>query len=166
VPFTMRAATKRAFTIGAVVTALTLIGSGVGGATIARKGPPKTTVKVTMIEFKVTAKPKSIKAGKVTFAVKNNGGIDHEFVVVRLPAPGAALPTFQDGSVNQTAIPATDVIGAIAKFKPHKTKKLVVASLTAGTYELLCNVVTPAPTSGGTALVHYARGMHSELTVR
>jgi uncharacterized cupredoxin-like copper-binding protein len=160
----MREATKRAYTIGLVVTAFTLLASGVSGAVVARKGPPKTTVKVTLIEFKVTAKPKSIKAGKVTFMAKNNGGIDHEFVVVRLSAPGAALPLLPDGSVNTAAVAATDVIGSIPAFKPHKTKKLVVASLAPGTYELLCNVVTQQ--SGGTALVHFARGMHTEITVR
>jgi uncharacterized cupredoxin-like copper-binding protein len=53
------------------------------------------TVDVKLRELKILPRPKSTKAGDVTFKVKNIGTVEHEFVVVK--TDGAALPTAADG---------------------------------------------------------------------
>ena len=71
--------------------------------------------------------------------MKNIGTDTHEFVVVRTQ-PGAELPTAEDGSVDEDAIPTADQIGELEDIKPKKVKSLT-KTLDSGDYVLFCNVV-------------------------
>ena len=67
---------------------------GVAGS--AQAAAPK--VKVTLKEFKVIPKPKSVKPGKATFTAKNTGNVGHELVVMKTNvAPGQAQGEGEQG---------------------------------------------------------------------
>lgn len=113
---------------------------------------PATAAKVAVLmgkpsEFKLTATPTSASAGKVTFAVANEGNVVHEMVVV--PAPNGAAGLKQpDGTGSETGSK-----GEVADLAPGKTARLTI-SLPAGKYVLLCNL--PG---------HFASGMYADFTV-
>ena len=68
-------------------------------------------------EWTVTEVSTSIAAGKVELAVTNNGKEVHEIVIVRA-GDATSLPKKSDGSVDEDAIPAADVVGEIADLAP------------------------------------------------
>ncbi|HVW18571.1 MAG TPA: cupredoxin domain-containing protein [Solirubrobacteraceae bacterium] len=104
-------------------------------------------VNVKLSDFKVAPSVKSVKAGKVTFVVKNAADMDHELVVIKTTRKAAKLPmsggrASEKGSVGE----AEDIAGG-------KTKRLTL-TLKKGHYALICNI-------GG----HYVAGMHADFTV-
>jgi nitrite reductase (NO-forming) len=86
----------------------------------------KADVNATLGEMFVKADTTSVKAGKVTFAVKNTGGTMHGFGIVAAPAkaPGGMLD------------PST--LLAKGKELAAGTGETVTAQLKAGSYELVC----------------------------
>ena len=107
-----------------------------------------TTVRVVEKEFTLVPKPASVRAGRVTFVVRNAGKIDHEFVVLKTNRPAGKLPM----KGTRAAEPGKQ--GEISKIKPGKSARLVL-NLKPGKYVLLCNF--PA---------HYKAGQYSAFTVR
>jgi FtsP/CotA-like multicopper oxidase with cupredoxin domain len=89
-------------------------------------GAMKDDVNATLGEMFVKADTTSVKAGKVTFAVKNTGGTMHGFGIVAAPAraPGGMLD------------PSTLV--AKGKELAAGAGETVTAQLKAGSYELVC----------------------------
>lgn len=106
-------------------------------------------VRVRLSEYRISADPAAAPAGRVTFAVTNDGAIPHEFVVVRTPKPAGAL---LDGA-------RADERGRAGVLDEHAltvgAKKALTLHLQAGHYALLCNL--PG---------HYEGGMHLDFTVR
>jgi uncharacterized cupredoxin-like copper-binding protein len=124
------------------------------------------TTNVHLEEFSMTVAPATVKAGNVTFVIKNTGSITHEMVLVRAPDI-AALPRVTVatadravGDVDEEAIPETDLPGE-ATVKAGATKTVTI-KLTPGTYTMICNIDTKQ--SDGTVLNHFQRGMHSVIT--
>ncbi len=124
-------------------------------------------MKVHLQEFSMTAAPTSVKAGAVTFAIKNTGTIDHEMVIVRAPDI-AALPLVTTatadravGDVDEEAIPEADKPGE-AEVKAGTTKSVTI-KLTPGSYTMICNIDTKQ--SGGTVISHFHEGMHAVFSV-
>ena len=112
-------------------------------------GPPKTTVRVTERDFRISA-PKRVSAGNFEVSVHNKGPDDHEFIVVRLRGKG--LPLRPDGlTVDEDAIEKATA-GALEPAEPGVHELSV--RLRPGRYELLCNMYG-----------HYAGGMHTKLVV-
>ena len=72
---------------GAVVTAGVII----GGAFSAGTATPKN-VSTRLTDFKIAAVPPSVSAGKVTFAARNAGKVEHELVVIRTGKDAGKLP--------------------------------------------------------------------------
>ncbi len=109
-------------------------------------------VAVTLADFSVTPDPTSASAGEVTFNVTNDATQIHEFVVVQTDLAADALPTNEDGDVDEEGegIEAVDEIEDIA---PDSEQSLTV-DLDAGSYVLFCNLPT-----------HYGQGMHTAFTV-
>jgi uncharacterized cupredoxin-like copper-binding protein len=107
-----------------------------------------TTVTVTEKEWSLTPKPARVKAGSVTFVLRNAGKLEHEVVVLRTNRAAAKLPTKGPRAVE------TGKQGEISKVKPGKSGR-VTLRLKAGKYVLICNV--PG---------HYKAGQHSAFTVR
>ena len=90
-------------------------------------------VAVTLKEFKVLPSPKSVKAGKVVFTVKNVGKVEHEMVVVKTnKAPGSLAGPGATASEK-------GALGEVKDLKNGQTGKLTL-TLKAGKYVLLCNL--------------------------
>jgi hypothetical protein len=114
-----------------------------------------TTVNVTLQEYSVIPAAASAPAGDVTFSATNSGAEDHELVVVKSDLDPGALPTKEDGSIDEAQV---DVIGEIEPFAAGSTEQAAF-NLDAGAYVLLCNIVDKE----GDA--HYKLGMRIGLAV-
>jgi uncharacterized cupredoxin-like copper-binding protein len=106
-----------------------------------------STVKITEKEFKITPLPTAVKAGKVTFKIKNAGALDHTFDVFKTSLSASKLPVKND---RVTLKP----FATSGPFKPGKSGTLSI-TLKPGKYVLLCNI------SG-----HYKAGQRIAFTVK
>jgi uncharacterized cupredoxin-like copper-binding protein len=105
--------------------------------------------KVTLSEFKISASPKSVSAGKVTFTVKNKGDIAHEMVVIKTSTAASKLKVAGNNRVSEKGS-----VGESGDLAGGKSKKLTL-NLKKGHYVLICNI--PG---------HYKGGMHADFTVK
>ena len=106
-----------------------------------------STVKVTEKEFKLTPSATSVKAGTVTFKIKNTGAIDHTFLIVKTSLAASKLP---QKSQRVTLKPLKQA----GPFKPGKGGT-VTLTLKPGTFVLYCNVAG-----------HYKAGQYARLVVK
>lgn len=125
--------------------------SGMNGAN--GTSAPAGNITVSLANWSVKLAATSAKAGTVTFralhAMDHSGGTEtagqiHDLDVARKNA---------DGSFTQ--------VGKVADIKMGQYKDLTL-NLTAGEYELQCNVVEQV---NGKLTSHYALGMHTAFTV-
>lgn len=102
----------------AVLAGLAIAGCGPGGPPGGgpQAGPPGPPglVAVSEKEWTITFPSSPIKAGRITFRVKNDGAIEHNFVI---EAARLQIDAIQPGQTKEAA-----------------------ADLRAGTYEVLCNI--------------------------
>ena len=106
------------------------------------------STKVTLSDFKVSASPKSVSAGKVTFNVKNKGDMEHELVIIKTSKSASKLPVSNDRASDKGEVgEIEDVAGGQSKKHAFNLKK--------GHYVLLCNI--PG---------HYKAGMRADFTVK
>ena len=113
---------------------------------------------VVLEEFAIIPESDSIDAGVIAFNVENTGPDDvHEFVVVKTDLEPDALPTDDDGSVDEDG-EALRVIGEIEDISVGETQTLIV-DLEAGAYVLLCNIYDPTVDEA-----HYSEGMTTAFT--
>ena len=151
--------TPRAIALSLLVS-LALVGCGGTPATTKPTGTPAgtpsasggTVVQVTEQEFSITPNPTSVAAGTVSFNVKNNGTLEHEFLVLGptgLPPEG--LPSDDGGNTVDE-----EEVGVVAEDEgvPAGTSTTVTANLAAGNYVLICNIAT-----------HWSSGMRVAFTV-
>ncbi len=130
---------------------------GMGGTSVMnganRTSAPAGNITVSLANWSVKPSATSTKAGTVTFralhAMDHSGGMEtagqiHDLDVARKNA---------DGSFTQ--------VGKVADIKMGQSKDLTL-NLSAGEYELQCNVVEPV---NGKLTSHYALGMHTAFTV-
>lgn len=111
---------------------------------------------VELKEFSVTVSPTSVDSGETTFSVENVGGMIHEFVVVKTDLADDALPTNEDGSVDEEG-EGIEPVDEIEDIAVGDTPTLTV-DLEPGKYVLFCNVVEGD-------ISHYDKGMHTSFTV-
>ncbi len=109
--------------------------------------------------MRVIDQPAVVPAGRVSFRVLNEGSLTHELVVMPLPPGGAgSRQVGSDGKVDESGslgeASSTCGAGAGQGIAPGAAS-WVTLNLSAGPYELICNL--PG---------HYARGMYTELDVR
>jgi len=160
----MRYLYRRRAVVMSVLAALSLVAAACGDddegeATGANGGG--TTVDVTLQEFAVLPAQESAPAGEVTFNVTNEGPEDvHEFVVFRTDLAPDALPTAEDGSVDEEG-EGVELIDEIEDIAVGDTPTLT-ASLDAGSYVFICNIVED---EDGETIVHYQQGMRTGFTV-
>ena len=102
-------------------------------------------------EWNVSVKPNTATAGEVKFTIKNEGTIGHEFLVVKTDILDGQIQL--DGDHFSEPSPGLEVIDEIGEF-PAGSTELLVLSLEAGNYQLVCNL--PG---------HYAAGMHTSFVV-
>ena len=162
----LRSRRRRAAISVAAAAVLCLVAAACGdddGGTTAATGAATggaTTVEVTVQEFAVIPAASSAPAGDVTFNVTNEGPDDtHEFVVFKTDLAIDALPTAEDGSVDETG-EGVELIDEIEDIAVGDTPTLTV-SLDAGNYVFICNIVEE---EGGETIAHYQQGMRVSFT--
>jgi uncharacterized cupredoxin-like copper-binding protein len=147
-----------------VIAALTGCGGGASASPSAPSSPGGggSTVNVTLQEWAVVPAQPTAPAGTVTFNVTNNGPEDpHELVVFRTDLGHRALPTREDGGVDEEG-EGVELIGEIEEFDPGATESADF-ELAAGKYVLICNLVEEEE---GELESHYGLGMSVEFTVQ
>ena len=118
-------------------------------------------VDVVLSEFIVEPAEDSVEAGEVTFAIDNQGGETHEFVVVEA-ASADDLPVDDDSAFDEEAFGEDNVLGEVEEIESGDTAELTL-DLEAGDYVLLCNVVEEE--DDGEVESHFDEGMHTVFTV-
>ena len=118
----------------------------------ASAAPPPAAVNATLTEFKVDTNSDKAASGSVTFTIKNDGTVVHEFVVLKTDLASDKLPTTADGKVDEESSELSGV-DEVEDIAPGTTETLTV-DLPAGHYVVVCNL--PG---------HYAGGMRSSLEV-
>jgi uncharacterized cupredoxin-like copper-binding protein len=122
-------------------------------------GDDEATVEVTLQEFAVIPSESSVSAGSVTFEATNEGPEDdHELVVIRTDLAPDALPTSENGSVDEAG-EGIEVLDEIEEFPPGETESLTL-DLEAGSYVLICNIFDESEQEA-----HYAEGMRVAFSV-
>jgi uncharacterized cupredoxin-like copper-binding protein len=108
------------------------------------------TVTATLTDMHISIDRTSVSEGPVTFVVKNNGAVIHEFDVIRTDLPQDKLPADpnQPGKVDETGN-----VGETGEINPGESQTFTV-TLPAGHYVIMCNEAG-----------HYAAGMHLDFTV-
>lgn len=143
----------------AVLLSLAACGGEEGEDTAGGGGGGGTTVDVTLQEFSVIPAQDSAPAGSITFNVENTGPDDvHEFVVIKTDLAPDALPTDEDGVVEEEG-EGMEVIDEIEDIPVGETQSLTV-DLEAANYVLICNIWTEEEQEA-----HYAMGMRMAFTV-
>jgi len=110
--------------------------------------PGDVDVAVRMQDYKVLLSVATAKPGTVRFGIKNEGGMEHSFELIKSDLPFDQLPTAdakakEDGLIKQV------------KSLPVGKVSVVSADLAAGKYVVICNIAG-----------HYQLGMRAALTVQ
>ena len=116
------------------------------GVPLALASTTGTVVNVGEKEFKMSPSTTSVKAGSVTFKIKNKGALDHTFVIIKTSLAASKLPVKNE---KVTLKPLKDV----GPFKPGKGGTLTL-TLKPGKYVLYCNIKA-----------HYSAGQRVAFTV-
>lgn len=132
-----------------------------GGATTAGAAGGATTagaatgaaVAVSLKEWSIESA--AVKAGAVTFDIKNVGSFPHELEIIKADN-FVALPKDSGGAVDETKLADGAIVGK-TRLENGATGKLNV-TLAAGTYVFVCNL-------GAGANSHAAKGQHIDVTV-
>ncbi|HEU4528577.1 MAG TPA: hypothetical protein VFT80_11690 [Actinomycetota bacterium] len=136
----------------AAVLAIALVATACGG-------DEGETVDVTLQEFAIAADPTSVGAGEVTFDTTNDGPDDpHELVVFRSDLAPDALPTQENGAVDESG-EGVELIDEIEEFPVGETQSMTL-DLEAGNYVLVCNIYDEDEDEA-----HYQEGMRLAFTV-
>jgi uncharacterized cupredoxin-like copper-binding protein len=139
--------------------AMALALAGVLSLVAAACGGGKKTVGVTVQEFAVVPAESSSGSGETTFNVTNKGPDDvHEFVVIKTDLAPDALPTDENGAVEETGA-GIEVIGEIEDIPVGETPS-VTLDLAAGKYVLICNIWDETEQEA-----HYSLGMRTSFEV-
>jgi len=139
---------------GRARAALALAASVWSAGLVAMTAPPADTatsgavVSVALAEWKLVPSQATVRPGRVTFVVRNDGSIVHELVVLRSDRHHHSLKV-QGGKAVETGR-----LGRIPQVPSGVSRRLTLR-LPAGRYVLLCNL-----------LGHYQAGQFAALRVR
>jgi uncharacterized cupredoxin-like copper-binding protein len=111
-----------------------------------------SAVDVTEKDFAVAVSPSSAQSGDITFNINNEGPSTHEFVIFKTDLAPDALPTNDDGTVDEEGkgVEHIDEVEDIAS----GSEATLDVNLEPGSYVFICNL--PG---------HYQAGMHTAFTV-
>ena len=111
-----------------------------------------SSVDVTEKDFAIAVSPASAQPGDITFNISNEGPSKHEFVIFETDLAPDALPTNDDGTVDEEGhgIEHIDEVEDIAS----GSDATLDVDLEPGSYVFICNL--PG---------HYQAGMHTAFTV-
>jgi uncharacterized cupredoxin-like copper-binding protein len=150
---------RRVAAITVVIAVLALVAGACGDDDGDGETGAGGAIAVTLQEWAVIPSPAQAPAGDVTFDATNEGPDDvHEFVVFATDLAPDALPTVEDGSVDETGegVELQDEIEDIAVGDTQS----VTIDLAAGNYVLICNIYDAAEKES-----HYQEGMRVAFTV-
>jgi len=117
---------------------------------------------VILQEFVIIPETTTLSAGSITINAENIGPNDpHELVIIKTDLPANALPTREDGGVDEDA-EGLEVIGEIEEFEVGTTESATF-DLAPGHYAFICNIVEQA--DDGTTEAHYQKGMFIDVEV-
>lgn len=131
--------------VPAMLAMVALVGACSGGTT-----GPVSAINAKLADWSIDLGGATGKSGTITFTVENTGANTHEFVVVKTDLKADSLPVTGD-KVDESAFEPVDEIEDI---ESGSTKTLTINDLAPGHYVILCNIEE-----------HYAKGMHTDLTV-
>jgi uncharacterized cupredoxin-like copper-binding protein len=135
-----------------MVVVLALVAAGCGDDDEPEVGN-EGAVTATLADYSITLGSESAPAGEVIFDVTNEAEQTHEFVVLKTDLAEDALPTDENGDVDEAGDPGIELIGEIEDVEGGSTQSLTLG-LDAGAYVLICNL--PG---------HYQEGMHTSFSV-
>jgi hypothetical protein len=124
--------------------------TGLGAA-----GAGATTADVSLIEWDIKG-PATVKAGKVTFNIKNTGSNKHEMALIKGDSFDA-LPKAANGAVDETKLEADALLGRTEKLDGNKSCSATV-DLAPGKYVMVCNIAFGA-------ISHAAKGQKFNFEV-
>ncbi len=133
---------QRLFVVPAAIAIAFTLGSCGGGSGIG----------VTLADFSISPEESSASAGELTFDVANDAEQTHEFVIFKTDLAADALPTDDEGLVDEAG-EGVELVDEIEDIEGGSTQSLTV-TLDAANYVFICNL--PG---------HYAQGMHTSFTV-
>jgi uncharacterized cupredoxin-like copper-binding protein len=152
---------RQAAGITAVIAVLALVAGACGDDDGGEETGAGGAIAITLQEFAIIPSPAQAAAGDVTFDATNEGPDDvHEFVVFATDLAPEALPTVEDGSVDETG-EGVELQGEIEDIAVGDTQSLTI-DLAAGPYVLICNIVEE---EDGELESHYQEGMRVAFTV-
>jgi hypothetical protein len=111
-----------------------------------------------LTEYEIQVSDDEPAAGTVAVDAENQGAELHEIVVARTDLAADALPTAEDGTVDEAELGDGAVLGEIEAFAGGR-ECAGAFDLEPGDYVLFCNVID----EHGHA--HYAEGMATAITV-
>ena len=106
----------------------------------------------SVAEWSVGVSANEAKAGDVKFTMANEGTIPHEFIIVKTDFPPGEIPLGDNNRFDEEG-EGVQAVGEIPEWEPGTTDT-VTLTLTAGKYQLLCNIAG-----------HYKNGMYVPFTV-
>ena len=137
-------------------SAVTEIAPTTASTASATETEPETTVPVSLSEWKITSPGGGalgpLKAGEIKFEVRNDGKVQHEFIVVSSDADPGSFAVKDDFKIDEEA--AGKSAGEADDIEPGQVKTATMR-LSAGTYVFLCNLPS-----------HYKQGMFGKLVVQ
>ena len=136
------------------ITASLLLLAACGGQTTSNNPGPGSNngpVAVTLTDSRVVPGQTTVKAGLVTFSVKNTGTLAHELVVVKTDVAQDKIPANAEEAGKMSEEGSLGESGDLAS----GTAKDFTLTLTPGKYVLMCNEAG-----------HYAMGMHIAFEVK
>ena len=110
-------------------------------------------VDATLADFSIVLASPSAPSGSVTFNVTNDASQVHEFVVFRTDLGEDALPTDENGDVDEEGSTQLTLVDEIEDIQGGAQPSLTV-DLEPGHYVVVCNL--PG---------HYRQGMYASFTV-
>lgn len=110
--------------------------------------PPDVDVAVRMQDYKVLLSVDTAKPGTVRIGIKNEGGMEHSFELIKTDLPFDKLPTTGDAKAREDGL-----VKQVRSLGVGKVS-VVTADLAAGNYVIICNVAG-----------HYQLGMRVAFTV-
>ena len=108
----------------------------------------RSEVSIALVEWKLLPGQITVRAGRVTFVVRNQGTMDHEFLVLRSDRHHHSLAVKKGRAVEMGRLGEIPLI-------PKGTTKRITLKVPRGKYVLLCNM-----------LGHYQAGQYASLRVR
>jgi uncharacterized cupredoxin-like copper-binding protein len=142
-----RARARAGFAL-AVAVAVASAGLSAITASPAQTATSGTAVSVALVEWKLLPGQATVRAGRITFVVRNDGTMDHEFLILRSDRHHHSLKV--DGG---KAVEAGR-LGEIPRI-PSGTSKRITLKVPPGRYVMLCNLIG-----------HYQAGQYAALRVR